>query len=234
MKSFDGAISSVPETWDLRGHLAIPLVAMVVTSCSALGCGNYYAFSFPSVGVALEDKGRIAVRGGGTLATGEKGDMWEHGQGLAAEGRLFDFLMLPPSTASRFRFAGVTLGARFTAFSLYHTGTRSTGTVNQMGNIVQYTPGPDITVDYQVLGVGAFLRGSPASWTVHLGADPGGAYDPYFEAGLWARASLPTMLGPGIELSVGGAGSRDVGALLFGTLNILLGQQVVCKGQEGC
>jgi len=225
-------VHCLPSTSEIRravdGRAAVLWGVMVVTACSALGCGQYYAFSFPRGGVTIEDKGgHNSVQGGGALLSGETGDISYAGRGFSAEGRLFDFLMLPPSPDTRFMLDFATFGVRYTALSLYTSGARSTG-VSGGGGVSRayYTRGPDITVDYQVLGVGAFLRGSPANWTIHLGADPEGVYDPYLAAGLWARASLPTMLGPGIEFSVGGMGSREVGALLFGTIDVLLGQAV--------
>jgi hypothetical protein len=93
------------------------------------GCfasGNYYAFSFPTGGVAIIAKDRPMVGGDAALATGEAGFI-SKGHGLAFEGRLLDFLWVPYADEARVRMSWVTLGARYTAFSAYETGARSTG-----------------------------------------------------------------------------------------------------------
>jgi len=200
--------------------------------CS-LGCGKYYSFAFPSGGVTFVNG--MKARPSGTLVAWEAGDLGESGRGFSGEGRVIDFLLLPPKGGdNRPRLSFATLGARYTALSFYAEGRRSTGRVEHNVGFDRFYRGPDINVDYQVFGTGVFLRGSFTSWTGHWGEDTRSVYDPFVEGGLWIRSFVPTMIGPGTELNVGVGASPDVGPVVFGKLEFMLGQAVKCGGQAGC
>lgn len=131
--------------------------------------------------------------------------------------RLFEFLWVPSpiDTEARTRLSVITVGARHTAFSLYVTERRSTGTVGLNGNIASFAHGPDIDVDYQVLGMDLLLNCGLASWMLRW-YNMDAKYDPYIEGGLWVYAAVPTMVGPGLEFSCGISSRRELGQCFLG------------------
>lgn len=140
-----------------------------------------------------------------------------------------------PTEDLRLRFALVTLGARFTAFAIWSTGWRSTGVVTGDATFYYFHRGPDIRVSYEVFGAGLFARGSFLNWNVDFADENGdlrSVYAPLAEGGIWLRGTIPTMLGPGVDIMFGGAVDHDTGGIGFLRIEMFFGQHVDCHGRR--